>query len=67
MPLPLVRFISLSLAIPSGNYYKSESQSIFNPRGMALGSDGVAGGRAGAAAAFSGDRREGVAAEGEGG
>jgi len=28
---------------------------------MALGSDGVAGGRAGAAATFSGDRREGVA------
>lgn len=28
------------LAIPSGNYYKSESQSIFNPRRMVFGSNG---------------------------
>lgn len=29
-------FLSFSLSRPHGNYYKSESQSIFNPRGMVL-------------------------------
>ena len=41
VPLESARFISLSrYPIPSGNYYKSESQSIFNPRGMVFGPEG---------------------------
>lgn len=50
------------LAIPSGNYYKSESQSIFNPRGMVFGSNGEAGGRTGDCT-FSGDRRGAAGAD----
>ena len=41
VPLESARFISLSrYPVPSGNYYKSESQSIFNPRGMVFGPEG---------------------------
>lgn len=44
------------LAIPSGNYYKSESQSIFNPRGM-----GVRLGRRGEGGAEEGGQQAGAA------
>lgn len=45
------------LAIPSGNYYKSESQSIFNPRGMVFGRTAGGSWRTSGRCTFGGDRR----------
>lgn len=66
-PPPLFRAQHLSLwyvsshflAIPSGNYYKSESQSIFNPRGMVFSSGCWEGGKGRRVGGLAGGRARG--------
>lgn len=63
VPLESDGFRLASPRYPSGNYYKSESQSIFNPRGMVFTGEGKREGR-GRRERESGDHRGGGGIDG---